>query len=246
MEVRIPTRLKASVLETELREMTLQTGQLVLALGGSKSGKSKLLETWAQEMASAWQVPLLYLATLEVGEDAENQARVDRHRAQRAGKGFETLEATCNLPQNVCSDSLNAQPVLLLECLGTLTANEIFSPRNQARQASWGLPSHYDQAPERGLADKIACDLLKDLAWLQKQTSLLLIASNDVFSNCPAPDPWSQLWLETLGLVHRGLAQDPACWLLEVAAGLPLAWSGPGLPPSLKNNLGILPLADWP
>lgn len=246
MQVRIPTRLKASVLATEARDLSLQPGQLVLAVGGSKSGKSKCLEIWAQAMARAWQVPLLYLATLEVGEDPENQARVDRHRAQRAGKGFETLEASCNLPlhlrdyflklkgQSSNGESLrpvspHSQSVLLLECLGTLTANEIFSPHNQDRQTAWGLPANYDQAPAPDLAGQIAQDLLEDLAWLKNQTSLLLIASNDVFSNCPAPDPWSQLWLDTLDLVHQGLAADPACWLVEVAAGIPLAWSGPGL-----------------
>ncbi|MDD7401942.1 MAG: bifunctional adenosylcobinamide kinase/adenosylcobinamide-phosphate guanylyltransferase [Eubacteriales bacterium] len=239
MQVRIPSKLKVPVIETEAQDLSLQPGQLVLAVGGSKSGKSKLLEIWAQEMANLWQVPLLYLATLEVGDDPENQARVDRHRAQRAGKGFETLEASCQIRQVLKAESLKwqAKPVLLLECLGTLTANEIFSPCNQARQAFWGLPAHYDQAPEPGLAGKIAQDLLADLAWLKKQTNLTLIASNDVFSNCPAPDPWSRLWLDTLGLVHCGLAQDPSCLLVEVAAGIPLVWSGFPLASQIRSVL---------
>ena len=243
MQVRIPTRLNSAglkspglnpaVLETQAQDLTLEPGQLVLAVGGSKSGKSKLLEKWAQETAQVWQTPLWYLATLEVGEDPENQARVDRHRSQRAGKGFETIEASCNLTQSLQAyfpQQDSKRPVLLLECLGTLLANEIFSPRNQGRQAAWGLPPTYVQAPDPGLADQIARDLLEDLSWLSKQTSLLFIASNDVFSNCPPPDPWSRLWLEALGLVHQGLAQGPTCFLVEVAAGIALACSGPGLP----------------
>lgn len=225
MQVKVPTKLEQGVYRTQTQDLLVEQGQLILAVGGSKSGKSKFLELCAQEAAQAWQLPLCYLATLEVGEDPENQARVARHRAQRAGKGFITLEAACQLRSQLGAEPwLGRKPVLLLECLGTLLANEIFSPSNHRRRRTWALPEDLSQPPSLDFAAQIARDILVDLVWLQDRVSLLLLASNDVFSNCPPPDPWSALWVEVLGLLHQELANQASAHVLEVSAGIPLVW----------------------
>lgn len=61
---------------------------IVLVTGGSGCGKS----TWAEKLVSALPAEKrVYIATLQV-YDEESVQRVARHRAQRANKGFTTIE----------------------------------------------------------------------------------------------------------------------------------------------------------
>ena len=64
-------------------------GSCGLILGGSSSGKSMYAQRLARSLAGTR--PLYYLATMEP-RDAEDHARVAKHRRERAGWGFETLE----------------------------------------------------------------------------------------------------------------------------------------------------------
>ena len=65
---------------------------LILVTGGAASGKSAHAERLVCEKAQS----RLYLATMQpFGKSAE--ARIARHRALRAGKGFATVERTLDL-----------------------------------------------------------------------------------------------------------------------------------------------------
>ena len=65
---------------------------LILVTGGAASGKSEHAERLVCEKAQS----RLYLATMQpFGKSAE--ARIARHRALRAGKGFATVERTLDL-----------------------------------------------------------------------------------------------------------------------------------------------------
>ena len=98
-----------------------------LIIGGAASGKSALAERAAQTLPGE----KVYLATMEVF-DAESRARVARHRAARAGKGFQTLEQ----PTAVDLTPLPAEANVLLEDLSNLLANEMFSPAGGGAQAA--------------------------------------------------------------------------------------------------------------
>ena len=84
------------------------SGVITLVLGGARSGKSVVAERLAAELAS----PVTYVATLDVGDDADLAARVERHRARRppqwrtvqAGAGFPTVLRA--VPGSVLVDSL--------------------------------------------------------------------------------------------------------------------------------------------
>ena len=67
----------------------------ILILGGSKSGKSMLAQRLAKGLAAGNK--LYYWATMEP-MDGEDDARVARHRRERDGWGFETVERGRNLP----------------------------------------------------------------------------------------------------------------------------------------------------
>ena len=91
---------------------------LILVTGGAASGKSEHAERLGCEKAQS----RLYLATMQpFGKSAE--ARIARHRALRAGKGFATVERTLDLANLRLSRQYDG---ILLEDLGNLLANELF------------------------------------------------------------------------------------------------------------------------
>ena len=66
---------------------------IVLVTGGSGSGKSAFAERLIENLPREKRV---YAATMQV-YDGESVRRVQRHRAQRAGLGFETVECPKDL-----------------------------------------------------------------------------------------------------------------------------------------------------
>lgn len=97
-----------------------------LVIGGATSEKSEFAEGHALKLPGR----RIYLATMEPF-GAEGRTRVERHRCQRAGRGFETVERYTDLAGLRLPDGAN----ILLECLGNLTANELYSPRGGGADA---------------------------------------------------------------------------------------------------------------
>ena len=69
----------------------------VLISGGAKNGKSYYAQNLAKAMASGKGCPLYYIATM-IPRDEEDEARIRRHRAERAGWGSQTVERGRDLP----------------------------------------------------------------------------------------------------------------------------------------------------
>jgi adenosylcobinamide kinase/adenosylcobinamide-phosphate guanylyltransferase len=86
-------------------------GEMILILGGARSGKSRLAERLAAEVE-----PVLYIATAtHDGSDPEMTARIARHRAGRPG-GWETREVPRDLEEVLAG---RATPVgtVLIDCV---------------------------------------------------------------------------------------------------------------------------------
>ena len=95
----------------------------VLITGGSRSGKS----AFALALAEALPAPRVFIATCPV-LDEETRERVRRHRADRAGKGWETIEEQADL-----EGALRRAPhagVVLVDCL-TLWINNLMYQAGQ-------------------------------------------------------------------------------------------------------------------
>ena len=99
---------------------------IVLVTGGSGCGKS----TWAEKLVSALPAEKrVYIATMQV-YDEESVQRVARHRAQRADKGFTTIECE----KDLASADVPEGSVVLLEDLVNLMANEMFGGGDTSSQ----------------------------------------------------------------------------------------------------------------
>lgn len=90
---------------------------LIFLTGAANSGKSRFAET----IAARFPGKKIYAATM-IPCGAEGAARVDRHRRQRAGQGFVTVEC----PRGLDGISAGKNALVLLEDVSNLLANEMF------------------------------------------------------------------------------------------------------------------------
>ena len=165
---------------------------IVLGTGGSGCGKS----TWAEKLVQSWpRENRYYIATMQV-YDRESELRVARHRAQRADKGFETIECE----KDLAGAAIPENSIVLLEDLVNLTANEMF---------------------DGGDPDRIVPALRK----LAKQCRHLVIVTNDLFSDGMEYSPSVQEYLRCLAEINRQTAELADC-VAEVVYSIPLAVKG--------------------
>lgn len=92
-------------------------GKLILISGANNSGKS----IYGEQLAAKLDEPKYYIATM-IPQTEENHRRIERHRRQRAGLGFQTLE----LPYMVSDAQVTADSLVLLEDVSNLLANAMF------------------------------------------------------------------------------------------------------------------------
>ncbi len=166
---------------------------LTLVIGGAGSGKSAFAEAHVCRLPGK----KIYLATmLHRGEEA--QARIQKHRLQRAGRGFETLERGLDLEHA----SLPPGADILLEDLSNLLANELFEPDGG------GI-----EAVRRGLRR------------LLESCGSLTVVTNEVFSGGKEYDEGSLRYLRDLAELNRELAAR-ADLVTEIVCGLPNVLKG--------------------
>ena len=169
---------------------------LILVSGGAGSGKSE----FAESLVTASGIPnRVYLATMRVW-DAESVRRVERHRQMRSGKGFETVEC----PTGLADAPLPPGCAVLLEDLSNLCANEYFSPDGTD-----------------GTLDRV----LSGIRRAADRAELLVVVTNELFSDGMDYDPVTLDYLSVLGELNRRIAAL-ADQVYEVVCGIPVAWKG--------------------
>ncbi|MBQ9277323.1 MAG: bifunctional adenosylcobinamide kinase/adenosylcobinamide-phosphate guanylyltransferase [Lachnospiraceae bacterium] len=188
---------------------------MILVYGGSGSGKSAFAEKKITELNKSG-IPLYYLATMQV-YDAEDEERIKRHRMQRAGKGFTTIEQPKDLG-NIALELREAKSDILLECMSNVVANEMFSD-------AISDPSIYDKKVSEeksfdkyeGVFNKIKDEIIK----LKDSCNNLIIVSNNVFEDGNIYDDETMKYIKTLGDINVFLAEiSDEVW--EVVAGIPV------------------------
>lgn len=163
-----------------------------LVLGGAACGKSE----YAEALAVRLPVPRFYIATM-MPFDKEDILRIEKHRAMRAEKGFHTMERYTDLGGLI----LPERGTVLLECLGNLVANELFS--------------------ENGAGVKSFETIIEGIEKLEAQCDDIVVVSNDVFSDGSAYTKETMRYIETLAAVNCALAQRYER-VAELVCGIPL------------------------
>ena len=165
---------------------------IALVTGGSGCGKS----TWAEKLISSLpNEKRVYVATMQV-YDEESVRRVARHRAQRADKGFVTIECE----KDLASAEIEAGSIVLLEDLVNLAANEMFSGGDVSRI----VPALHD---------------------LARRCRHLVMVTNDVFSDGIEYDESTREYLRQLAIINAAAAKIADC-VVEVVYSIPVALKG--------------------
>nr|MBR4279637.1 bifunctional adenosylcobinamide kinase/adenosylcobinamide-phosphate guanylyltransferase [Clostridia bacterium] len=165
---------------------------IVLVTGGSGCGKS----TWAEKLiASLPEENRIYIATMQVYDD-ESVKRVARHRAQRADKGFTTIECE----KDLASAEVPGDSTVLLEDLVNLIANEMFDGGDVKR-------------------------IVPALKALAKKCRHLVMVTNDVFSDGVAYAESTQEYLRQLAAINAQAAAL-ADSVVEVVYSIPVCVKG--------------------
>ena len=167
----------------------------ILITGGSASGKSQ----YAEGVAAALPGPRLYIATMRPWDD-ECLRRIEKHRRQRAGLGFSTVEHYGDLQSLV----LPARGTALLECMSNLTANVLFGP---------DAPAEPFEAVTAGLRT------------LMGQCENLVVVTNEVFSDGCTYDDATTGYLRLLARLNGWMGRT-FDRVAEVVCGIPLAVKG--------------------
>jgi len=163
----------------------------VFITGGCKNGKSYRAVKLAVEMGA----PRYYIATMKPS-DGEDDARIARHRAEREGLGFTTIEAAGEIGK--IPERCDTCGVFLLDSVTALLANEMF-----------GGNEYYPDAHHKVINDVLA---------LMRKTPNIIIVSDYIYSDAFVYDDTTERYRKGLGLADRAIAAAcDAC--LEVSFG---------------------------
>ena len=172
---------------------------MTLIIGGSGSGKSAYAEDYMISLSK--EKKKYYIATMQI-YDAEGEAKIERHRMLRKGKGFFTIEQPVDIGKAI--EKMEAlEKTALLECISNLTANEMFAGE---------VPK-----TEENVAEKI----IKGIETLNRELTYLVIVSNNVFEDGKVYDKTTMAYIRAMGRINEKLA-EMADEVVEVVVGIPL------------------------
>ena len=217
---------------------------LHIVYGGSASGKSSYAESFAMSLQGDGR--LIYIATMYPYKwntteiDPETMQRIERHRAMRADKGFDTVECYRHVEHIVAK----RQDVLLLECMSNLLANEMYlepdaddgglaEPMSEVEKA--GVDGNAGSEVEKtGIAGEAGFEMSETMSPVSKKIVQALVAlstrvqdvvivTNDVFSDGGSLtyDESTREYVKNLAQINCALAREAAT-VTEVVCGIPV------------------------
>lgn len=198
---------------------------LHIVYGGSASGKSSYAESIAMSLQGDGR--LLYIATMYPYKwntteiDPETMQRINRHRAMRADKGFDTVECYRHVEHIVAK----RQDVLLLECMSNLLANEMYlepdsddgelaEPMSEVEKAGFEMSKTMSPVSKK---------IVQALVALSARVQDVVIVTNDVFSDGGSLtyDESTREYVKNLAEINCALAREAAT-VTEVVCGIPV------------------------
>ena len=165
--------------------------QLVLILGGVRSGKSR----YAQQMASDTGNRVLFLATAEAGDD-EMKRRIAKHKSSRP-ESWRTIEEQMDIAGVLRKNAARADAVII-DCITVWLSN---------------LLMHNEKLSEKEMTAEI--DRLID-AYEQGEATYIIV-SGEVGLGIVPEHPLGRIFRDYLGLANQRLAGKADSVVLMVA-----------------------------
>ena len=171
---------------------TTNSNELVLVLGGARSGKS----SWALRYVEERYESFLFMATAEV-RDQEMEERVRKHKTSR-GTNWQLIEEPLEIAEALNSRCGHVEAVLI-DCLTIWLSNVMLSGRQE------GVRSYQE----------------KLLGILAARSRAITIVSNEVGSGIVPESPLGREFRDHAGLLNQRVAAL-ADKVIFMIAGLPL------------------------
>lgn len=167
---------------------------MTLVTGGSKCGKSSFAESLFDDFSGN----KIYIATMiPFGEEAHTA--IENHRKNRIGKGFVTIEKYTDIDEIDVSGG-----GLLLECMGNLVANEMFSKEEIADPAE---------------------KIISGIKRLNERSELFVVVTNDVSRDGIIYEKSTLKYIEFLSKINCQIAEI-ADRVAECVYGIPIFVKG--------------------
>lgn len=166
----------------------------ILITGGAKNGKSRI----GEDILRSVKNDKFYIATM-ISDGEEAERIIYRHRQARAGKGFLTIEQ----PRNIGELALPLGSSALLECIPTLTANEMFSEDG------------------KGAVGRV----VSGVAELAKSCETLVVVTSNVSSDGVDYPAETREYIRAIGEINRILAEFSDT-VVEAVCGIPIVLKG--------------------
>jgi adenosylcobinamide kinase/adenosylcobinamide-phosphate guanylyltransferase len=174
--------------------------QLILILGGARSGKS----AFAQRLAQRKGQQILFVATAEA-DDQEMQERIKRHQANRP-REWHTVEEPLHLERILTENT--QYDLILIDCLSLWVSN---------------LLCHQDEPLVNTTKESTILATTSRLLDIYKQSqATLLLVSNEVGMGVVPPYPLGREFRDIQGQVNQLIASR-ADQVYLVVAGLAVA-----------------------
>ena len=154
--------------------------------GGCKNGKSSYAQLYAQRLAKVKQAKELYYVATMQSTDHEDDERIERHRQERAGLGFTTVEQPVDIESIVQRCDPNGS--FLLDSLTALLANEMFPPGSRMNEQA---------------AEKIS----NGLSLILDKIENIVLVSDYIYSDAMFYDPFSEKYRKSLADIDRTAAR---------------------------------------
>ena len=166
----------------------------------------------AEGLAVSCGKPLYYLATMKV-MDEDGRRRVEKHRKQREGKGFVTIECEYDIrripdvirdlvtgqakdhglpDEEKCTKEQRIKATVLLECVANLVGNELFDNPDRPWSAD---PMKVDK-------EEFARTIIDDIRYLKDRVANLIIVSSE-YETDDTMDNTTRLYLSLLDMINQ-------------------------------------------
>lgn len=149
---------------------------MIIVYGAAGSGKSEVAENIITSLAKKSKGELIYLATMENKSEAAKE-RIQRHLRLREGKGFVTIEETCDLSKHLGEVE---NKFVLVEDLSNLLANIYFSSQ------------------KNNISDQFRL--------IEKSAKEIVIVANNIFEEGPSSDEMCDGYIRELATLNIELA----------------------------------------
>ena len=150
--------------------------------GGCKNGKSY----YAQHLAKAQKCSDLYYVATMKSADKEDDKRIERHRDERDGWGFITIEQPVNIEGIL--DQCDKNGSFLLDSLTALLANEMFLPDGTVNEHA-------------------AEEIITGLEIILNCVENIVIVSDYIYSDAMLYDPLTEKYRKSLADIDRVAAR---------------------------------------